>query len=131
MLERLSNLEENISSLQELQEKISLEDVKKNKFDEWALRYGIFESIQIIIDIACHVAAKYNLGSSKSYVECIEKLQKFDYITPELEKSLIGAIGLRNMLIHEYVRIDIEQLYSFLDYIDDFRAFSKMIKEAI
>ena len=131
MLERLSNLEENISSLQELQENISLEDVKKNKFDEWALRYGIFESIQIIIDIACHVAAKYNLGSSKSYVECIEKLQKFDYITPELEKSLIGAIGLRNMLIHEYVRIDIEQLYSFLDYIDDFRAFSKMIKEAV
>jgi len=71
----LSDVDIGIYSLNDikLQEKISLEDVKKNKFDEWALRYGIFESIQIIIDIACHVAAKYNLGSSKSYVECTEK----------------------------------------------------------
>ncbi|QOP44251.1 DUF86 domain-containing protein [Sulfurimonas sediminis] len=131
MLERLVQLEENISTLKELQNKISLDDVRRNKFDEWALRYGIFESIQIVIDISCHIAAKYNLGSSKSYVECIEKLEKFEYISNSLSKSLIGAIGLRNMLIHEYVRIDIEQLYSFLEYIDDFSAFAVAAKEVV
>ncbi len=131
MLERLTHLEENIVSLKELQSKISLDDIKNNKFDEWALRYGIFESIQIIIDISCHIAAKYNLGTSKSYVECIEKLQKFDYISKTLSKSLIAAIGLRNMLIHEYVRIDVEQLYSFLDFVDDFSAFGIAIKEVV
>ena len=129
MLHRIENLEENIASLKELKRKVSLEDIQKNKFDEWALRYGIFESIQIIIDIACHISADYNLGISKTYTECIEKLQKFDYITPALAKSLISAIGLRNLLIHEYVRIDTEQLYSFLDYIDDFSDFIKAIKE--
>ena len=129
LLQRIENLEENIASLKELKVKISLDDVKKNKFDEWALRYGIFESIQIIIDITCHIGTKYNLGTSKTYVECIEKLEKFDYISAQLAKSLIGAIGLRNMLIHEYVRIDIEQLYSFLEYIDDFSEFVGAVKE--
>ena len=128
MLERFVNLEENIVALKDLQKKITLEDVKNNKFDDWALRYGIFESIQIIIDISCHLASKYNLGTSKTYVECIEKLLKYEYITPELSRSLISAIGLRNMLIHEYVKIDVTQLYGFLEYIKDFQTFSHSVK---
>jgi len=131
MLERFVNLEENIVALKELQKKITLEDVKNNKFDDWALRYGIFESIQIIIDISCHLTSKYNLGTSKTYVECIEKLLKYEYITPELSRSLISAIGLRNMLIHEYVKIDVTQLYGFLEYIKDFKAFSHSVKSYI
>ena len=131
MLERFANLEENIASLKELKEKISLEDVKNNKFDEWALRYGVFESIQIVIDISCHLASKHNLGVSKTYVECVEKLVKHNFIDQVLSKSLISAIGLRNMLIHEYVKIDVEQLYSFLEYIDDFERFSFSVREYV
>ncbi len=131
MLHRLLTLEENIATLKEMSNKITIEDIKKSKFDEWALRYGIFESIQIVIDIACHISSKYNLGVSKNYAECIEKLEKFNYISSSLAKSLISAIGLRNMLIHEYVHIDIEKLYSFLDYINDFGAFALSIKDSI
>lgn len=131
MLHRLANLEENIATLKELQNKITVDDVKNNKFDEWALRYGIFESIQIVIDISCHLTSKYNLGVSKTYVECIEKLLKHNYVTKELAHSIISAIGLRNMLIHEYVKIDVTQLYSFLQYIGDFEAFSYSVKAYI
>ena len=131
MLHRLANLEENIVTLKELQNKITVDDVRNNKFDEWALRYGIFESIQIVIDISCHLASKYNLGVSKTYVECIEKLLKHNYVTTELAHSLISAIGLRNMLIHEYVKIDVTQLYDFLQFIGDFEAFSYSVREYI
>ena len=97
--------------------------------DEWALRYGIFESIQIIIDIACHITNKYNLGVAKTYTQCIENLTKYHYIEKNLEKNLISAIGLRNLLIHEYTKIDIEKLYSFLNLTSDFSKFIKNIKE--
>jgi hypothetical protein len=49
-LERVEQLEENIANLKIFQKKFTIEDIKNNKLDEWALRYGIFESIQIIID---------------------------------------------------------------------------------
>lgn len=131
MLERLQNLEENIANLRQMRKTYTLEDMKKNKFDEWALRYGLFESIQIIIDLSCHLAAEYNLGVSKTYVECIEKLEKFEYINAKLTKNLIASIGLRNMLIHEYVKIDIERLYGYLEFIEDFSDFVKAISENI
>ncbi len=131
MLQRLENLEENIATLKTLKKRFSISDITENKLDEWSLRYGIFESIQIIIDISCHISSKYNLGLSKTYVECIENLQKQNYLSKKLSKSLISAIGLRNLLIHEYVRIDIEQLYDFLDFTDDFAQFIKDIKEYV
>ena len=129
MLQRLENLEENIANLDTLKMKFTLKNIKDNKLDEWALRYGIFESIQIIIDISCHISSKYNLGSAKTYAQCIENLEKQKYIDKKLAKNLISSIGLRNMLIHEYVKIDIEQLYGFLSFTDDFSQFIKQIKE--
>jgi uncharacterized protein YutE (UPF0331/DUF86 family) len=131
LLQRLENLEENIATLKTLKKRFSISDITENKLDEWSLRYGIFESIQIIIDISCHISSKYNLGLSKTYVECIENLQKENYLSKKLSKSLISAIGLRNLLIHEYVKIDIEQLYDFLDFTDDFAQFIKDIKEYV
>jgi uncharacterized protein YutE (UPF0331/DUF86 family) len=131
LLQRLENLEENIATLKTLKKRFSISDIKENKLDEWSLRYGIFESIQIIIDISCHISSKYNLGSAKTYVECIENLQKQNYLNKKLSKNIISAIGLRNLLIHEYVKIDIEQLYDFLNFTDDFSQFIKDIKEYI
>ena len=130
LLDRLKNLEDNLATLKSLQQK-PLQDIKDDKLMQWSLRYGIFESIQIIIDISCHIVNKYNLGTSNSYSECIENLYKYKYISKKLERSLIAAIGLRNILIHEYVKIDIDKLYSFLDLTNDFKEFINEIKEYI
>lgn len=131
MLNRLQNLEENVVYLRKMREQFSAQTLHENKFDEWALRYGIFESIQIVIDIACHLSSKYNLGVSTTYAQCIENLQRSRFISSELAKQLIGAIGLRNMLIHEYVKIDVERLLGFLALHEDFSAFALAVKEVL
>jgi uncharacterized protein YutE (UPF0331/DUF86 family) len=131
LLSRVENLEENIATLNLLQKKFTLEDIRKSRLDEWSLRYGLFESIQIVIDLSCHISSKYNLGISKTYAECIENLQSHHYIDEKLSNNLISAIGLRNLLIHEYIKIDIEQLYSFLKLTDDFSLFIKEIRDCL
>jgi hypothetical protein len=55
MGERLSQLEENLRVLSQLQRTNTVEILRNDKQAEWALRYGFFETIQIIIDIACQV----------------------------------------------------------------------------
>ncbi len=129
MLKRVKNLEENIVKLQEL--RVEIESNKSIGFHDWAMRYGLFESIQIIIDISCHIASKYNLGTSQTYVECIEKLYKYDYINEQLSHDLISAIGLRNMLIHEYIKIDDKKLFDYLELTDDFKKFIEAVKEVL
>ena len=131
MLERIEILESNIYQLKQIKKTKNQDDIEKNRLDEWALRYGLFESIQIIIDISCHLNSKYNLGGVKSYKECIEKLAEFDYIDDALCKHLVQMVGLRNILIHEYVKIDKVKLFSFLEFIDDMTQFIEKISDCV
>ncbi len=129
LLDKFKQLEENVSILKEIKSSITKDELLQNKRLEWELRYGFFESIQIIIDIACKISANYNLGNPKNYRECIELLCKYRYIDEDLTKRVTSMIGFRNLLIHEYAIIEKEKLFMFLEYIDDFTNFSKQINE--
>jgi uncharacterized protein YutE (UPF0331/DUF86 family) len=131
MLEKLKLLEENIKELDVFRNRFTIEDIADDKTKEWGLRYGLFETIQIVIDIACHLVSKYNLGSPETYAECIELLRKNGYITSGLAERLAGMVGLRNILVHEYVSVDRKRLFEFLYNIEDFRSFILEIKEHI
>lgn len=56
--DKLNRLEENLKILKSIKDNYSLDDMIADKVDEWGLRYGLFESIQIIIDLACHITAE-------------------------------------------------------------------------
>lgn len=129
LLEKLKHLEENVKLLKEIKSSVTLEDIKANKRYEWEVRYGLFESIQILIDISCKLSSNYNLGNPKSYKECVELLVQYNYLSNELSLKIIAMVGLRNLLVHEYIEIDDEKLYQFLDYLDDFIAFVDEIKD--
>jgi len=129
MLERIKLLEENLSILEKLKSTLTLEDLKKDKTKEWAIRYGFYESIQILIDISCHLVVKYNLGDPKSYSECIELLKKFEYISEELAEKLIKMVGLRNLLAYEYIKIDPQKLLNYFQNLGDFYEFIKSVVE--
>jgi uncharacterized protein YutE (UPF0331/DUF86 family) len=123
MIERLALLENNIEELINFKNKYKLSDLKDQKNLEWALRYGFMESIQIIIDISCHLVNEKNLGNPNTYKDCIKFLKKYDYISNSIAETLSAMIGLRNILIHEYININKEQLYHLLDKLDDFKTF--------
>ena len=131
LTEKLKHLEENIKILQEIRESVTLEELKLNKRYEWEIRYGLLESIQIVIDIACKLSSQYNLGNPKTYRMCIELLEEHNYLDRGLAQKSIGMVGLRNLLVHEYIEIDEEKLYQFLDNLDDFIAFGLQMQEHI
>jgi uncharacterized protein YutE (UPF0331/DUF86 family) len=121
--EKIKRLEENLVTLEEFRKNTSLDDLLRDKIKQWALRYGILECIQEIIDISCALVSSNNLGNPKNYRECVEILIKNGYISEELGKRLISMVGLRNLLVHEYLKIDLSRLYEFLNNLNDFREF--------
>lgn len=127
--DKLNRLEENLKILKSIKDNYSLDDMIADKVDEWGLRYGLFESIQIIIDLACHIAAEKNLGTPKNYSDCISLLISNKYLEQDLGKKIISMIGLRNLLIHEYGIIEIEKLWEYLNYLDDIGNFIYAIKD--
>jgi uncharacterized protein YutE (UPF0331/DUF86 family) len=127
---RIELLENNIIELEKMKVQLEHEpDLFQKKTNEWSLRYGILESIQIVIDIACHIVGKYNLGNPNSYGNCVELLVKFNYIDESLGKNIRSMIKLRNLLAHEYTLIDVKKLSSYLVLLEDFRNFIMSVSE--
>lgn len=129
LTEKLQNLENNVTILRDIQKNITLDEMRRNKRYEWEIRYGLFESIQIVIDVACKISSYYNLGNPKNYKECVELLKKHNYLTDALAQRIVSMVGLRNLLVHEYAEIDDAKLYNFLNYIDDFILFAEEMQE--
>ena len=128
LTDKFKNLEENIKVLYEIKESISVEELNNNKRYEWEIRYGLLESIQIIIDISCKVSSNYNLGNPKNYRECVELLHKHNFLKADTSKKVIAMVGLRNLLVHEYISIDNAKLHQFLDSLNDFVEFIYELK---
>ncbi|BCD60879.1 hypothetical protein NitYY0814_C1665 [Nitratiruptor sp. YY08-14] len=118
-------MEENIKILEEIRQEFKNLDIRK----EWEIRYGLFESIQIVIDISCKIVSKFNLGQPKNYRECIEKLVENRIVNSYLGEKLIKMVGLRNLLIQEYCEIDNSRLVSYLENLEDFKQFIEAVKE--
>ena len=127
--DKLKRLEENLRILSKIKEGYSIDDIIADKVDEWGLRYGLFESIQIVIDIACSVVAEKNLGIPKNYSECITILISNKYLDEELGEKIIPMVGLRNLLVHEYGVIDIRKLYEYLNHIQDLKDFAYAVSK--
>lgn len=127
--DKLKKLEENLRILSKIKEGYSIDDIIADKVDEWGLRYGLFESIQIVIDIACSVVAEKNLGVPKNYSECITILISNKYLDEQLGEKIIPMVGLRNLLVHEYGVIDIRKLYEYLNHIQDLKDFAYAVSK--
>ena len=117
--DRIGRLEDNLVTLETLRT-LSTRDTARH----WALRYGLLESIQIVIDLACEPVATRNPVSPASYRECVEILTNNSLLSPDLGAKVVGMIGLRNPLVHDCDDIDSARLVPFLDRLSDFRDFA-------
>lgn len=127
--DKLKRLEDNLRELNNFKMNYTLEDVIADKVDEWGLRYGLFESIQIIIDLACSFVSEKNLGMPQNYSECISILVSNKYLDKDLGERISRTVGLRNLLVHEYGIIDVKKLYEYLDHLKDIRDFAIAISK--
>lgn len=82
-------------------------------------------SIEACIDLANHVIASNGWPPPATGREAFLSLAKHGRLDPDLARRLGRAVGLRNVLVHDYVSVDLEQLASIVrDDLDDLRAFA-------
>jgi len=63
------------------------------------------------LDIGNHIVSDRGLGSPGSYREVFSLLGEADILTPALTKKMEELAGLRNVLAHDYMRIDHAKTY--------------------
>ncbi|MDP2212121.1 MAG: DUF86 domain-containing protein [Candidatus Aquicultor sp.] len=113
IIARLQALEEYSDYLRDLR-RVPLSDVKTDIKNRWAIERGLLLAIESILDIGSHIVADEKLGRPKDYTEIIDVLGDKDVIPKDYAEQIRGIAGFRNILIHEYVEIDIEKVYEYL-----------------
>lgn len=93
-----------------------------------SILFNIQVAVQNCIDIAAHIISENGLGVPGSTTEMIYLLEKHGYLTHDLTERMVKAIGFRNLIVHEYGKIELEQVYKIAqDDINDLNEYLKAI----
>jgi uncharacterized protein YutE (UPF0331/DUF86 family) len=87
--------------------KTFLEDLDRQEI----IAFNLEVAVQNCIDIAAHIIGAEGLGVPGSTAEMFYLLEENDYLSSEITEKMIKAVGLRNLIAHEYGKIDLKQIY--------------------
>jgi len=124
----LQNMEEALANLIRYQH-LSLEEFEKDLSLIWIAEKGLEILIQNLLDIGAHLLASEIRNDWDDYGEIILKLGQHGVLPKEFSKKIQGMVGLRNVLIHEYLRVDVERVHDFMkNRLGDFTEFMSYVQ---
>lgn len=86
---------------------------------------------QNAIDIATHIAAGHGLDTP-DYTSAIDRLAELRILPVDFARRFRGIAGLRNILVHAYLEVDLDQLQHLLrTRLGDFEEFAQYIRTAL
>ncbi len=124
--ERLQEIDENLKILAELKE-LSQEKFKSDPKIFKLAEYCLQISIQALLDICQYIIAGNNWRRPRDNQEIINIIAANNIIPQDFARCILPMAGLRNILVHDYLKIDLDKIYNHLQNLDDFRTFQKHI----
>lgn len=89
-------------------------------------------SVEAVIDICAIFVQGLRLGLPAEENDIFEKLVRASVISDEMAKTLRRMKGFRNILVHEYGRLDDQIVFDIVvNRIGDFEAFKREVLEAL
>ncbi|WP_069651053.1 type VII toxin-antitoxin system HepT family RNase toxin [Caloranaerobacter ferrireducens] len=121
--ERLNQLILSIKKI-ERYKTLSLDEFLKDEIAQDVVEYNLFIAINMIVDIATHVVTDNNYGYPQSMAESFEILYKENLISQEELEMYRKMVGFRNILAHEYIKINKKIVYNIMrNDLDTFKKF--------
>ena len=91
--------------------KTDLRTFLKNIDIQESVLFNIQMAIQNCIDIAAHIISDEGFGVPGSTNEMFYLLEENGYLDNEITEKMVKAVGLRNLVVHEYGKIDLERIF--------------------
>jgi uncharacterized protein YutE (UPF0331/DUF86 family) len=86
--------------------------------------FNLHLAVESCIDIAAHIISENGWGVPGSASEMFYLLEDKGILDSALTERMIKAVGLRNLIVHEYGAIDLKRLFTTVrNDLDDLAAF--------
>lgn len=90
---------------------------------------NLSRAVQLCVDIGSHLISETDAAAPQTMGEVFSTLAMLGIISDELAARLRGAVGFRNVAVHNYDRIDWAIVFAISAcYLDDFRAFAGAVR---
>lgn len=87
--------------------KVFLSDIDRQEI----VMFNLQMAVQNCIDMAAHIISEEGLGIPGSTSEMFYLLAENSYLDDQLTEKMVNATGFRNLIVHEYAKIEIKQVY--------------------
>jgi uncharacterized protein YutE (UPF0331/DUF86 family) len=123
--------------LDELSERLArlrpLTDRDRTEFDEDPYLCDIVErnlevAAQCCIDISNRIISLEGAQKPVDYYDAILRMGQLGVLPSEFARSLAPLAGFRNILVHEYLALDWDEVYRKLDQLEDLERFAGLVR---
>jgi uncharacterized protein YutE (UPF0331/DUF86 family) len=90
---------------------IKEEEMINNLSIRWIIERGILAGISIILDIGNHILASQYRIYPDTYEDVLKEMFSKGIISQEIYSKIKGMGSFRNILAHEYIKIDPKKVY--------------------
>lgn len=127
IFEKIQQLDEYLSNLSQLKKEIKSQKEFLKDFHLYGLTERYLQlSCQVIIDTFNLVIIEEGIEKPEDNRETISLLLNKKIISENLSSRLNGIVGFRNILVHEYGKIDRKRVYqNLMERLEDFKLFKK------
>jgi uncharacterized protein YutE (UPF0331/DUF86 family) len=131
LVERLSELRRHLDHLRELRPKVTgREALERDISLHNDVLFSLLTVCQLVIDVAGDLAARRG-DRFEDYTEAVRSLGRDARFTPELVRKLERLPGFRNVVIHEYVALDLDRAVEALDELSPVEAFLEVARQLV
>jgi uncharacterized protein YutE (UPF0331/DUF86 family) len=74
--------------------------------------FNLHLAVQSCVDMAAHIVSEQGMGVAGSTNELFYFLEEHGVIDADLCEKMARAVGLRNLIVHEYGRLDMAQIHA-------------------
>ncbi len=108
---RLKELDAVVSQLNKYRD-LKLDTMKQDLEKRWVVERGIEAGAQLILEIADHILSNHFGYYSETYEDSLKGLLEKNVISEELYSQIKGLGSLRNILVHQYIQIDLNIVFN-------------------
>jgi uncharacterized protein YutE (UPF0331/DUF86 family) len=131
LVERLAELRRHLDHLRVLQPRVSgREALEADLSLHNDVLFSLFTVCQLVIDIAGELSARRG-DRFEDYTEAVRNLARDPGFPPGLVRELERLPGFRNVIVHEYVGLDMDRVVAALHQLAPVEHFADIVRERL
>jgi uncharacterized protein YutE (UPF0331/DUF86 family) len=127
LTERLAELRRHLDHLRDIRPRVSgPEALERDLSLHNDVLFSLLTVCQLVIDVSAELVARRG-DRFEDYTEAVRQLARDDRFPDDLVRALERLPGFRNILIHEYVALDMDRVMEALDDLTPIDRFARIV----